>query len=447
MNTFCIALDDNSRSTLIIHPDLARVLGIDSLRRGIVRFGCRRSFAEIILTDTGIRSQIYLSKNIIEDLLLPIFAHFEIRIGNNEIVLGPFLGILRSRKNFTKSMLNSRIYNMFAGEYIKLAGVLVVFCLDGVDRTNQTVQGYCFDPRTSEWKSGIFPYPAAIYRRCELNTEWKNHFLSVLGDTIFNNYYFDKWEMYCWLSLNPQLAGHLPATELYLDQDQIQRLLKKYGGLYLKPVSGMKGIGVIQARLHASDVFFRWRENSGNRTIVLPLNSNWHQKGLKIFPVRKYILQEPINLLSCQDCLIDFRVILQKDQTRQWLNQGIIARLGAPRSIVSNISSGGTAFMALKFLQEFLGYNKAASSSCLEHMNGLALNTARSLDSVGINCGILGIDIGLDQSEQLRIIEVNNRDPDSTIALDAGDHQLYHRLCVTPLYYAKALGGFMGGYF
>lgn len=444
-NIYRFTQDDNSRSTLIVHPELSKIQGIESLVQAIVRFGSRRSFVEIVQADTGSISQLYLSKNIVEELLLPTYAHFEIKIANNELIVGPFIGVLRSGKDSISPKFQNKIFKIYASEYLNLAGALVLFSLSGVDRVHQTVRGYCFDPQTAVWKSGIFPYPAAIYRKVGLNREWKNHFLSVLGDALFNNYYFDKWEMYRWLSNKPEVAKYLPATELYLDHSQFRRLLNIYGTLYLKPLKGMKGIGVVKAQIQGSNVDFRWREKSGNRKIVLQMDSNWNQEELFKIRVGKYILQEPINLLSYQERLIDFRVILQKDKNLLWLNQGIIARLGAPCSVVSNISNGGTAHMAAKFLREYLGYNQSQIKSCLEGMERLALSTAQALDSVGINCGTLGIDMGVDNSGHLRIIEVNNRDPDPTIALDAGENLLFRHLCVTPLHYAKALSGFAGG--
>lgn len=42
----------------------------------------------------------------------------------------------------------------------------------------------------------------------------------------------------------------------------------------------------------------------------------------------------------------------------------------------------------------------------------------------------------------LWLIEMNNRDPDPTIALDINNVQLYYDLKTNPLFYAKSLAGF-----
>ncbi|HHW48361.1 MAG TPA: hypothetical protein GXX14_07065 [Clostridiaceae bacterium] len=64
--------------------------------------------------------------------------------------------------------------------------------------------------------------------------------------------------------------------------------------------------------------------------------------------------------------------------------------------------------------------------------------------SLGVNCGNFGVDIGIDREGHLWLIEVNNRDPDPSIALDIHDKPLYYSLKTGILYYAKSLAGFSG---
>ena len=71
-----------------------------------------------------------------------------------------------------------------------------------------------------------------------------------------------------------------------------------------------------------------------------------------------------------------------------------------------------------------------------------AINVCNTLDKYGINCGTLGLDIGMDPQWNLWLIEINNRDPDPRIAMDIHDVQLYYTLKTGPLFYAKLLAGF-----
>ena len=75
-------------------------------------------------------------------------------------------------------------------------------------------------------------------------------------------------------------------------------------------------------------------------------------------------------------------------------------------------------------------------------MESLAVKACESLEKTGMHLGNIGMDIGLNRSGHLWIIEINNRGPDMTIALDAGDREMYYRIKSAPLDYAKWLSGF-----
>jgi hypothetical protein len=71
-----------------------------------------------------------------------------------------------------------------------------------------------------------------------------------------------------------------------------------------------------------------------------------------------------------------------------------------------------------------------------------AIDVCNALDESGINCGTLGLDIGVDKTGHLWLIEINNRDPNPSIALNIHDVHLYYQLKTGPLFYAKFLAGF-----
>ena len=74
----------------------------------------------------------------------------------------------------------------------------------------------------------------------------------------------------------------------------------------------------------------------------------------------------------------------------------------------------------------------------------LALTCCQVLESKGLHLGYIGIDIGIDENHHLWVIEINNRNPDMTIALDANDFQLYYKTKSAPFHYAKWLACFGG---
>ena len=156
----------------------------------------------------------------------------------------------------------------------------------------------------------------------------------------------------------------------------------------------------------------------------------------------KYLIQQAINLMSHDGRIIDFRCIMQKRQLNRWECNAIIAKYGDKNSIVSNISSGGTAFEASFLFREVLHLSESESYFLSERIKLFAFQICKKLDEHGINCGTLGLDIGIDTDDSIWLIEINNRDPDPTIALDINDVKLYCDLKTNPLFYAKALAGF-----
>lgn len=153
-------------------------------------------------------------------------------------------------------------------------------------------------------------------------------------------------------------------------------------------------------------------------------------------------MQKALELISTDERTIDFRALIVKDQYGVWQDIGIVARHGVKGSITSNVSTGGSAELAQITLKNMLKLSDEEVSKFRKKMSNIAVNAAKALEESGISCGNLGIDIGLDINENIWIIEINNRDPNHTIALDAKDRQMFFRARLLNMLYAKKLAGF-----
>jgi hypothetical protein len=72
----------------------------------------------------------------------------------------------------------------------------------------------------------------------------------------------------------------------------------------------------------------------------------------------------------------------------------------------------------------------------------LCTKICSALDEYGFNFGTLGLDLGIDEEQNIWLIEVNNRKPHPGIALRASDIPAYYTILTAPLHYAKSLAGF-----
>ncbi len=427
-------------STIIIDKKLAEELNISNKKRAFVSFGAKKAFVDVEFPLGGLSNEVFLSTDILTSLRIPEYLTYEIRIDKNEIKIGPCIGILISNnryENIKKRYIKS--FHSSVLDYKGILGAIIIFSLDRVDASNQIIEGYCYNPIKDNWEAGIFPYPLAIYKRIGISKKWENHFLSVIGDGLFNNYYPNKCEVYSWLKDEKIISSHIPDSAIYKSWNDIEYMLTKYKSIYVKPIWGMKGIGVVKISAADNDIIFNYRENSENKEKVV---KNLKSASENFFAPNRYIIQQSIELINNKGSIVDLRCVLQKDGTQNWICNAIIARLGAHGSVVSNVSNGGEAKTAIDFFREDMLLSEKDAFILKEKIINYCMEICSLLDKYGLNLGVLGLDIGIDKEGKLWLIEINSRSPNPAIVLRANDILSYYNILSAPLYYGKSIAGF-----
>ncbi|NLZ49953.1 MAG: YheC/YheD family protein [Clostridiales bacterium] len=438
-----INVQPDSKANITINKELAEKLNIAKRKRGFVSFGVKRLFADILISEELAYGEIVLSEKLVKKLHIPTYPVYEVKVKNTEIMLGPCIGILACQKNKDLSKRMLKEISLNAIDYGRINGAIITFSLDKVNKENNTIEGYCYNPKKEIWEKGIFPYPLSIYRRSRLSKQWENHFLTFIGDSTFNNYSFDKWEMYEWFSNEGEIAKHIPYTKIYENKEDIFQMLEKYESIYAKPIGGMKGFGVIKINKEGEKIRFRYRKEELNEDILLEEGEDLDKSIDDLMKPGEFIIQQGINLINYDGGQVDFRCVMQKNETRKWQCNSIITRVGAKESVVSNISSGGAAMPAMDFIKAAgLATCHTEAFILKEKLISLCMKVCEALDKYGFNFGTLGLDLGVDNNKDIWLIEVNNRRPHPGIALRASDIQSYYNILSGPLRYAKALAGF-----
>lgn len=432
----------NKYSNLIIHPNLAQTLQIKKKKNAILCFGNKKQTVHIKISNETAEGNILISQKMMNELCLPIYPTYEMIKKGNELIIGPCIGLLLcdEDKKITASFLSKML--IYSKKYAEINGAVIVFSLNKVDTINFTVEGYCYNPVKNEFQKGVFPYPTAIYRTIGLSDKWKRYFLFAIGDKVFNNYYFSKWEMYEWFSNDEEFKKHIPYTSLYKAQEDFFDAIKQFIKVFIKPISGLRGRGIVKASLINNAFLFEYRENGVNYKDTLQNTDEAREFIHKHFFGGKYLIQQPIDLIKYNNSVIDFRCTMQKNQFLKWECKAIIGRCGEKDSVVSNISSGGRAFIGTEIFENVLLLSEKEAIALGNKIALFATKICNALDEFGIHCGTLGLDVGLDTDGKLWLIEINNRDPDPSIAMDIGDRELYYSLKAGPLFYAKGLCGF-----
>ncbi|QJD86152.1 YheC/YheD family protein [Cohnella herbarum] len=221
-----------------------------------------------------------------------------------------------------------------------------------------------------------------------------------------------KWIKTKVLAGDPALAAHIPATRR-LTQGTLMASLNRYRMVYVKPVSGSLGIGVMRIDRTGAG----WTVQAGmSRRSFATFGAMYRW----LFPRmgrKEYLVQRGIHVLRHNGRPIDFRVMIQKGRKVGWKVTGTAARVAHPGKAVTNGSQGGSIHGARSLLRRTVG--PKTTLRLLKKFNRLAYSTARRFTLAYPGMRELGLDIAVDRKHRAWILEVNTRpDPCPFTKLD-----------------------------
>ncbi|WP_066320428.1 YheC/YheD family protein [Bacillus sp. FJAT-29814] len=440
---FMINTTPTSRSTISFPTTAVEKLPLKGEEVLTISIGAIQTSASVAYHDDHERC-IYLSANLVKDMSLPEFVEYEIHMQEGILMIGPILGMLVRGKINEMNLSRIKIYKNYLNDYQHINGLIVLFTSDGINYKKKLINGYAYNPLEMEWVKGVYPVPSTVFVRKTIKESTRNKLQELIGDKFFNSHVFNKWEMWEWFSGQEQLRRNLPITVMAEDMEAVKQLMDVYQKTFVKPKAGMQGTGIYQLSRSGQEYKLSYRVKGKNIVTIL---DNWEAVQLYLqseLDLQKYIIQQKIPLLRNNNRVMDIRVIAIKNQNGAWSVPGMITKFGDVDSIVSNISSGGSAEKGWQALVDLYPDDPQQAFKKYKELEALALSCCEVLERKGLHLGYIGIDIGIDEDHHLWVIEINNRNPDMTIALDANDFQLYYKIKSAPFHYAKWLAGFGG---
>ena len=385
---------------------------------------------------------IELSSDVINETQVLTDIQYEIVFRDKKLYIGPVIGILIPRKLANIETKNLKIYENYLINYDQIKGMILLFTEDGIIWDKKMVEGFVYHPLKEDWERNIYPFPSAFFTRKRINLPLQEKLRNQIGASFFNSYTFNKWEMWQWLSNFDKIKAILPETRLLQSTYDLTFMLNKHNTIFIKPISGMKGLGVFQVEKKDNRFILSFRQDNENKVDYYEkLDDLIHELSTHM-KWNKYLVQQHINLYQYNGRKTDIRVILQKGSQGLWKVLDMISRYGEKESIVSNISRGGIAEKTWEMLLRFYKKNELLAYEKYLEIEELAILIGKNLESNNFQFGNLGVDIGMDQHGKIWLIEINNWYPDPTIAFDANDSLLYYQVKANPLKYAKWLAGF-----
>ncbi|WP_066054178.1 YheC/YheD family endospore coat-associated protein [Robertmurraya korlensis] len=410
-------------------------------------FGVKTAEVKIEVSDSVEGSEILLSDHLIHELQIPLTCSYDILVGDHFIRIGPFIGILAELTDKKVEQLLFT-YKSFVRRYQQIGGAILVFSLESIHIEQQTISGFLYQPEHNSWKYGTFPFPASVMTILEasLTSKYKdfhqkiNVLTSVLGPKVFNYPHFSKWEMH---KLLVQKLGHvLPETTLYQEPDDITDMLKLYKSIYIKPINGRLGkriFKVVQTNKHIA-VYFYVNRRKQVKTFSSPKEMmSFFQANLV---PNVYLIQQTISLMKFDDRIIDFRVMMIKNEWGIWDNLGIYSRYGAKGQLVSNITAGGQTELASDTLKTVWKLDSESTQEVLLKIDKLVREALELFEQQGYHLANIGFDIGMNENGALYIIEINHQNPDPYIALKANNSRAFYLARYKNMMYAKHLEGY-----
>lgn len=289
--------------------------------------------------------------------------------------------------------------------------VVYTFGPRDIDWAHRAAWGRTYSPKQGGWIRRPFPlpqavfnrYPAAAYNQQVLNTIRR---LKDRGCPFVNSSFQDKYRLHRTLMRWPALRPHLPQTRLCRGSAApVLELLRRYPSVYMKPVDGSLGSGVVRVRrLGGGRYHVAGRLKGGRMSRIVPAGS---LAGVvrRIAGSRRYMAQQGLVLDYLRGRTADIRALVQRDGRGVWQITGMALRVGASGSVTSNLHGGGHAVLVERALSAHFGPARTRRIM-VEVKRVLGLFVAAMEQSLG-PMGELGMDLGVDANGHVWYIESN----------------------------------------
>lgn len=391
-----------------LSPFLAKKLKLAADRVVILRYGSLsvKANVKIAKASNSTRKRFGLSEDALEALKIPQNLYLGIKtIDHDQFRLGPVIGILTFPHVIRKNQLNR--YINYA-KVMKDIGLLYVFIPSDIH--SETVSGFHFNEEKKAWESGNFPYPDVVIDRMYPN-DYKAHskLEKVIGpNKIFNKKtLISKKEFYETLQKDPYLKNSIPKTKVFQSASDLNDFFKKYNEVFLKPLDSMRGKGIINVTREQDQLLCKYMDGDKPITKNLPKSKSTLKIFDRLSKDNPYMIQAAVNKMNYKNRAFSFRVITTKDGSGRWCVPIVVAQSASPGFFLTNVSSGADYVLIKNISAWIMQQLPDKKINLLEELTDLSLKTSTALDNEFGPLGKLGIDVVIDVSGKLWLIEAN----------------------------------------
>ncbi|WP_170834718.1 YheC/YheD family protein [Natronincola peptidivorans] len=379
---------------------------------------------------------IRLPKQLSDDLEIPAVP-CEYYMDDHHLHSGPVIGLL----------VLPRYYNdppqqlLRFADYDGIKGLVFLCKQSDINIDTRRIEGYYYTPETEDFVAGTFPYPSAFFNRTRLKKRIYRHLQQHIGDTVFNYPYgnTDKWSFYKQMSEKSKIIKHLPNTVQYVNIKSLIKMLRTYPAIYMKPTTLAGGNGILYVKKLKKG--FLLSTPSGSKQRIHTKNALAEQVSMRLVKNKKYIVQQAIPY-EYKGKKIDFRVYIQKDETKNWKFSGMETKIAKSGSIISNSKNREAVIPGEEALMKIYGLSEKETVKKIIEITKLCIKVLNILEK-GSHIGDAAIDLIIDGNGEMWILEVQLNYAAEIKAFRLDDEQaVLPNILPTPLKYAKSLTGF-----
>ncbi|WP_162800329.1 YheC/YheD family protein [Oceanobacillus zhaokaii] len=437
--------ENNSEKNIIFMPSFLS----DGLSSNVqLSFGQRRIKAivktttsqSIEVNDYSNPMQIYLSANLLNELLVQTEITYQLKIHDNECTIGPIIGLHLGEQQYYYHNRHMKQYIDSMHDYQSIGGLIIAFKDGSIDETENCVYGLYYHDRKKQWRYGKFPLPSVIFRRAYKTTQdLADRLYKKTNGNLFNSISLTKWDVYLKIREYQTFKEFLPETAKVINGQDVKKFLRKHSEIILKPADLSRARGICIIKTVSTETFLLFDYSNGVllKTIVDNIKLQEFLRSGN-FLNGNYIAQPYINLAKINNSPWDIRVVMQKNRKKQWQCNGIECRLAGKEHLITNISRGGSALSireatSLSFGEQFTTVIKAK-------VKDAAFEFCRIMEQTNEHFAEFGLDLAFDTNQKLWFIEANTRP--SFKGFKTMDLNNYYHISTAPIHYAASLAGF-----